>query len=325
MRSGGVESPIVRLSESAPQGSSVRPVRKATERSLNVASESVSRRRASRAVEKTQKLSSDPNNVLGSPRSAAPVAEPLRIVVAAYETIVDLRVRLDAQAAALRDDLPGVETTSIGAILTILRRQERTIVASLRRTVEAHRAWPWVSGVRGVSHVLAARLLARLDISKAPTPAAFWMFCGLATVKARTLLCPVCDAKVEVAEGRGAPRVHRTPRGVWCVTPLVTASSGGEENGPRPPRVAMPRPVRGERWRYNPSAKVVCYLIGLSFVRRGGEYRDIYDARRARVDWVHPDWPAGRRYLYAQRVSVKHFLADLWVAWRRAERDASLR
>ena len=90
------------------------------------------------------------------------------------------------------------------------------------------------------------------------------------------------------------------------------------------PRVAMPRPVRGERWRYNPTAKVVCYLIGLSFVRRGGAYRDIYDARRARVDELHPDWPAGRRYLHAQRVAVKHFLADLWAAWRHAERDASL-
>lgn len=49
--------------------------------------------------------------------------------------------------------------------------------------LDGHVVWPWLSGVAGVTPGMAARLLERLDATKASTPSSFWAFCGLATVE----------------------------------------------------------------------------------------------------------------------------------------------
>jgi hypothetical protein len=264
-----------------------------------------------RAAEPARLLLRDPNNVLGSPPRASAVSDQLRVAVAAYETLLALRIRADAQSEAFARQ-SRESSAPLDDVRRMVRRAERATLASVREAVELHVVWPWISQVRGIGHLLAARLLARLDLSKAHTPSAFWMYCGLATVAADTFDCAACATRVSVAGGRRPPRGHRTRAGTWCFAQVERRSGAGE-------RIAMPRPARGERQRYNPDAKVACYLIGLSFVRRGDLYRDIYELRRAAADSVHPDWPPGRRYLLAQRVAVKRFLADLWVAWRQAE------
>ena len=88
-------------------------------------------------------------------------------------------------------------------------------------------------------------------------------------------------------------------------------------------RVAQGRPRRGERALYDMEAKTICYLIGVSFVRCGGAYRDVYDERKAHLATTHPDWPAKRVHLAAVRATVKRFLADLWVAWHEAPKRSA--
>ncbi|MFL5564326.1 MAG: hypothetical protein ACJ77J_04455, partial [Gemmatimonadaceae bacterium] len=59
--------------------------------------------------------------------------------------------------------------------------EELEAAAALRESIERHPAWGWLDGVKGVGHLLAARLLSRLDITRAKTPSAFWAYCGLGT------------------------------------------------------------------------------------------------------------------------------------------------
>ena len=192
--------------------------------------------------------------------------------------------------------------------------QERQMGAQMQALIARHPAWPWLREVRGIGSVLAARLLSRLDLARAPSPASFWAYCGLGTVAAEELVCERCGARVFVAPGTrvNAPHALAGRRGT-CPGPLRPAGLTGSV------RVAQGRPRRGERATYDIEAKTICYLIGVSFVRCGGPYRELYDERKAHLASMHADWPAKRVHLAAVRATVKRFLADLWVAWRDAE------
>ena len=192
--------------------------------------------------------------------------------------------------------------------------QEREMGAQMQALISRHPAWPWLQEVRGIGSVLAARLLSRLDLSRAPSPASFWAYCGLGTVAAEELLCERCGARVFVPPGTrvSAPHSLGGRRGT-CPGPLRPHGLTGSV------RVAQGRPRRGERAAYDVEAKTICYLIGVSFVRCGGPYRELYDERKAHLAASHADWPAKRVHLAAVRATVKRFLADLWVAWRDAE------
>jgi hypothetical protein len=192
--------------------------------------------------------------------------------------------------------------------------QERHMGAQMQGLIARHPAWPFLREVRGIGSVLAARLLSRLDLSRAPSPASFWAYCGLGTVAAEEFVCERCGARVFVAPGTrvSAPHALAGGRGT-CAGPLRPRGLAGGV------RVAQGRPRRGERAAYDIEAKTICYLIGVSFVRCGGPYREVYDERKAHLASMHGDWPAKRVHLAAVRATVKRFLADLWVAWREAE------
>jgi hypothetical protein len=202
----------------------------------------------------------------------------------------------------------------LGRLYANAWEQEREMGAQMQAIIGRHPAWPWLRGVRGIGSVLAARLLSRLDVGRAPSPASFWAYCGLGTVAAEELMCERCGARVFVAPGTKVSAPH------------AAAGKRGSCEGPLRPRglthsvrVAQGRPRRGERAAYDLEAKTICYLIGVSFVRCGGPYREVYDDRKAYLLAKHTDWPAKRVHLAAVRATVKRFLADLWVAWREAE------
>src|SRR6266567_5727877 len=74
---------------------------------------------------------------------------------------------------------------------------EADAAETLREVIELHPAWTWLSSKKGVGHLLAARLLSRLDVTRAKTPSAFWAYCGLATIPGVAYRCSRC--KLEVA------------------------------------------------------------------------------------------------------------------------------
>ena len=79
---------------------------------------------------------------------------------------------------------------------------------------------------------------------------------------------------------------------------------------------------------FNPFLKGVCWKIGESIVKAGGEYREIYDGSRESLDREHEKeitiegkagkyYTKGHKYSMAKRKAVKRVLADFWVEWMR--------
>jgi hypothetical protein len=202
----------------------------------------------------------------------------------------------------------------LGFLYSHAFHRERELALHMEAIIAQHPIWPWLSHVKGIGSTLAARLLARLDISRAPSPASFWAYCGLATVPAAVFACAMCGRRDLGAPGmrwaaRHADPATRRPCPGAMVAEGITVGA----------RVAQPRPRRGERARYDMEAKKICYLVGISFLRCGGPYSDYYHERRAHLEGHHPNWPPKRLHLGAIRATSKHFLADLWQAWRDAE------
>jgi hypothetical protein len=205
---------------------------------------------------------------------------------------------------------------SLGQLYREQSRQEAALRAAFVEVLDRHPAWPWLSCVRGIGPTLAAQLLARLDLARAPHPSSFWAYCGLATVAATRWRCAACGAAVLVPEGRAVPTSHLAGAGrarERCTGALARCDDA------RAARVAQPCHVRGAPRAFDPGAKRVCYLVGLSFTRQGGHYKAFLRARSARYATERPDWSAKHRWFAALRVTEKLFLAHLWTAWREAE------
>ena len=217
---------------------------------------------------------------------------------------------VEALLARLRSGSPPSTVVALGDAYRRQWNEERDLLRVLSDRIARHPTWPWLERVRGLGPSLAARLLARLDIDRAPTPSSFWSYCGLATVAAQVYRCAVCGYELSLPEGRSVRAAHRMARsGETCVGTLAPASEGVR-------RVAQPRPTRGESAPYDREAKKLCYLIGISFVRQGDSYKRYYLEQRARLESTKPDWIPRRRHLTALRMTEKLFLAHLWLIWR---------
>ena len=190
---------------------------------------------------------------------------------------------------------------------------ELSAAAALRDAVGRHPAWPWLTTVRGMGHLLAARLLSRLDISRANTPSAFWAYCGLATIPGVAFRCDACGLEIAYPLGYEPSSPHQKRSGAKsCPGTLAPVSSAG------PIRVAPRRSALGGRAGYDARARESCYLVGISMLRCGSEYREFYDAEREKLAASRPGWTPKRCHLSAMRKMEKAFLRDLWIAWRRA-------
>ncbi|HJP61491.1 MAG TPA: transposase [Gemmatimonadaceae bacterium] len=191
-------------------------------------------------------------------------------------------------------------------------QDESDAAAALRVEIETHPAWEWLSQQRGVGELLAARLLSRLDIARAKTPSAFWAYCGLATIPGAAYQCPKCKLEVGIPADYKLRDSHFA-RGsaVLCAGHLELIRGGAT-------RVAPRRSAAGGRNSYDAHARKSCYLIGVSMLRCGSEYRSWYDAERERLAADHPGWTAKRSHLAALRKMEKAFLRELWLAWRKA-------
>ncbi|MDQ6691118.1 MAG: transposase [Gemmatimonadota bacterium] len=190
---------------------------------------------------------------------------------------------------------------------------EAAAAVELRDVIEQHPAWPWLDGVKGIGHLLAARLLSRLDVTRAKTPSSFWAYCGLGTIPGVAYRCSLCGLESAYPVGYQAREKHYNRSGSReCAGVLQQVDDDASA------RVAPRRSVLGGRASYDAQARNSCYLIGVSMLRCGGDYRSYYDAERAKLASSRPGWTPRRCHLAALRKMEKAFLRDLWVAWRRA-------
>jgi hypothetical protein len=190
---------------------------------------------------------------------------------------------------------------------------EAEAAAALAEIIEGHPVWPWLSGIKGIGTLLAARLLSRLDIGRASTPSAFWAYCGLATIPGAAYRCDECGLELAFPLGYQKPEAHSTRSGLReCSGALERVSASAEI------RVAPRRSSLGGRAGYDAHARKSCDLIGVSMLRCRSEYRSFYDAERERLAASRQGWTPKRCHLSALRKMEKAFLRDLWVAWREA-------
>jgi hypothetical protein len=191
--------------------------------------------------------------------------------------------------------------------------EEEMLGLELRRAVEDHPAWPWLEQQRGIGHFLSARILSRLDVTRARTPSAFWAYCGLATVPGTAYRCERCGLEVAYPAGYQVRAIHNARGGTRpCLGELSMVGDAAST------RVAPRRTVTGGRATYDAQARNACYLVGVSLLRCRSEYRSYYDDERIRLALEHPGWTPKRCHLSALRKMEKAFLRDLWLAWRRA-------
>ena len=187
---------------------------------------------------------------------------------------------------------------------------ERRTLRSMSARIRLHPAWPWLATVRGVGPALSTRLLGRLDVTCAASPASFWAYCGLDTVPAVEYACPSCGLRVSLPPGSAAPVRHRRLEGgEQCNSGLVAAGTTTR---------CAPRRTRGKRLAHDPEARRTCYLIGVSMLRCASPYAGAYGDARRRLTRDRAGWSAQRIHLAALRAMQKRFLRDLWIEWRTA-------
>ncbi|CAN5628811.1 hypothetical protein BH23GEM8_BH23GEM8_06230 [soil metagenome] len=189
--------------------------------------------------------------------------------------------------------------------------QEREMERILEELLQEHPAWAWLRDVPGVELSSVGRLLSRLDVTRAPTPSAFWAYCGLATVPSVRHRCAVCGCERTIAQGSQPPANHMAAGG-------TAECAGRMQPIPNSPvnRVAQPRPGSGDRALYDATAKGICYTIGLELRSAGHRYERYYLQQRDALERSRPEWPSGRRHMTALRKMQKLFLAHLWLVWR---------
>jgi predicted RNA-binding Zn-ribbon protein involved in translation (DUF1610 family) len=144
--------------------------------------------------------------------------------------------------------------------------------------------------VRGIGVMLAAKVVAMIDIERAQHVSSLWRFAGMAVT-------PVC---------------------IECGQYLTNGATQCPDCGGGIVHKAD-RPRKGQRLNYNARLKTYCWQVGTSLLRAKSPYRSIYDKARKYYDANREDWPKARKHRAAMRKMVKLFLQHLWVEWRELE------
>lgn len=161
--------------------------------------------------------------------------------------------------------------------------------------LEKEKIWTeWLLGVRGVGPKMAGVIVTEIDIRKCNSISALWKYAGLDVVVYEK------DGEM-VEEGRCRKKPH-------LVEKTYTTREGTEEK-----TVGI---------AFNPRLKTkMIGVLGASFIKLGGPYREIYDNYKHRLENhpKHMEKTKGHRHAMAVRYMIKEFLADLWTEWRTLE------
>lgn len=173
---------------------------------------------------------------------------------------------------------------------------EKTHATLLEMELEKHSIWTgFLQGVRGCGPLMAAVIISEVDIHKCNSISALHAYCGLDVVLVEN------EQGETVGEGRSRKAHHLKPK----------------EYVNRDGKIKQTRGIT-----FNPFLKTkMVGVLGSSFIRLGGKYRDIYVNYKFRLE-NKPKWKErskAHRHNAATRYMVKFFLADLWTKWRELE------
>ena len=206
-----------------------------------------------------------------------------------YERITDGIVTFPRQATFKGDELISsyTELVLVAQYVDVLGNEE----AHFRRLGNALKDVPiysqWLHCVRGVGPATAGVIISEVDITRAEYPSSMWKYAGL-------------DVASNGA-GRSRKKEH--------LIEVKYTNKDGEEAT----RLGI---------TFNPFLKTkLIGVLGPSFIKAGGPYREIYDAYKHRLEnhEKHQEKTKLHRHNMAVRYMIKRFLADLYRAWRALE------
>lgn len=153
----------------------------------------------------------------------------------------------------------------------------------------------YLAGIRGCGTLMSGVILSEIDIHKCNSISALWAYCGLDVVVSQN------EEGETLEEGRSRKKHHLKQK--------TYTNRDGET-------------IETVGITFNPFLKTkLVGVLGSSFIKLGGKYREIYDGYKHRLENhpKHKDKTKGHRHNMAVRYMVKEFLADLWTEWRTIE------
>jgi hypothetical protein len=206
-------------------------------------------------------------------------ADQSRYLVDLYYTLQRLRIAAAAQVRSAEDE----PNMLIGWTKDMYEKLETDVKGALEQYAKSQIPGQWALSQKGIGPVLAAGLLAHIDITRTPTVSSLWSFAGLNPTsiwlgekKAQQLVGVMLKDHDEITDevllgiaqrsGRSADRLYRTAR-----------SESGELTRTQLVSALAKRP-------WNARLKVLSWKISQSFVksssRDGSFYGPIYRERK---------------------------------------------
>lgn len=216
----------------------------------------------------------------------------LRFLIEQYYDMQEYRIAMGNQIFQLKEQ--NEDITVMEYYFTKFYVLEKEVKRDIGKIVHKDPMWKkYFKGVKGIGEIFAGAILATIDITKADHASSVWKYCGL-----------------DVAEdglARSRRKEHLVPK------------TYVDKNGKEKETVGI---------TFNPFLKKTCWLIGKSFIKVKGKYRNIYDSSKEyyqkkfpqeMVVDGHKKYTKGHIDAMARRRTVKLFLSEMWATWREQE------
>jgi hypothetical protein len=235
-----------------------------------------------------EKLSRDVRKALHSEAKTLGREQVGELVDLYYRT-QKTRVALGNQSGALtRDDRPAEVVDHFALNYATLEAQVKGV---LEAWVKANPVGRWLLDIKGIGPVLAANLLAQIDIEKAPTVGHIWRFAGL-------------DPTVKWSKGEKRPWNDRLKKTCWLIGDSFVKVSNREVGPGEINYGTFYRSRKEQELRKNEAGDFAAQAADTLATR------NITD-RALRATLEAGQLPLGRLELRARRYAVKLFLSHL--------------
>ena len=217
-----------------------------------------------------------------------------RFLTDLYYQLQDNRIRADGQVRSMgKDGEPHATITWFSDQAAALEAQVKSCLDAYSK---AHPVGQWLRGQKGIGPVLAAGLLAHIDIHKAPTAGHIWSFAGL-------------DPNRKWNKGEKRPHNADLKRLCWLIGESFVKVSGNENA------------FYGQLYKQQKAVYIARNESG-GFADRAkdiiaeGRYKRDTGAKKAYEGGKLPD---AHIHAMAKRYAVKIFLSHLHEVWRKSE------
>jgi len=236
--------------------------------------------------------------------------EQVRYLVDFYYEIQEARIRAGNQAgAAAEDEEPN-------ALVSWMQEEFEAVEGMIKSAMDAYTDAPnivgaWLKELTGIGPILAAGLLAHVDITRAPSAGHIWSFAGL---EPKTRWTGKEESTKIVAEILGPAKRGQAigPEEMILLAARCGRSTTGLEKASKNDKGVITRDslIKGMSKRpWNTKLKTLCWKIGQSFVktcnREDSFYGNFYKDRKAfelRKNEEHKNADAARKALETRNI-----------------------